>query len=194
MLADVRGCCGPRRRRSLRERWEDTVEPNLHPWLLVVALALWMIWRDRAPRSPRVPAQPWLPGVRCSLLAGSVRLARRVSRRPADRAPGCCCRCWPRSRCSTVFGWRVAARLAIPLAGCIYSGDPGLGRDPAAAAIDLACSRSRLLLRSRTFPRTSRTTRFEIPGRHFEDRRRLQRRAFLHRRARDRVAVRRSEP
>jgi hypothetical protein len=76
---------------SLMERWEDTVARTYTHGYVVVALALWMIWRDRA-RWGGGSARPFLPGL--ALLAAGV-LAWLI----AFRATRPRCRRWPRQRC-----------------------------------------------------------------------------------------------
>jgi exosortase A len=98
---------------ALMLRWEDTVSrAYTHGWL-VIAVALWMIWRSRAPLA-RVPAQPWYPAL-AALLAGSLAWLVAV-RAGLQIVHELLVPLLAAVAVLAVFGWRVAWRLKLPLA------------------------------------------------------------------------------
>jgi len=97
---------------SLMARWEDTVGRTYTHGYVVMALALWMIWRNRSWTT--VTAQSFVPAV-FVLVAGAVcwlvayRAGLQIVHQaalPALAATALLC----------VFGWRVLRALAFPLA------------------------------------------------------------------------------
>ena len=124
-----------------------------------------MIWRYRAPRR----ARPRSRG--CPAFAAAAR--GHASRGSSRVAPACrsshqrCCRCSPRSRCSTVFGWRCCARCDCRSPICISPSRSGTRS--CRCCNRSRCSRSGALLRARrVFPRSSATTASRFPAARFE--------------------------
>jgi exosortase A len=98
---------------SLLERWEDTVQRTYTHGYVVFALALWMIWRDRA-RWGAGSARPFLPGLAFAALGALAWLiAYRAGLQIVHQAA------LPALTAAVLlatFGWRMLKGLAFPLA------------------------------------------------------------------------------
>ena len=111
---------------SLMTNWEDTeVERTYTHGYVVLLLAFWLIWRDRASPGPRGALQPLLPGA-AVLAVGAVcwLVAYRAGLQIVHQAalPALAATRGAHGvRLAGAARARVSARLAV-------SGDPGLGR------------------------------------------------------------------
>ncbi len=98
---------------SLMQKWEDTVGRTYTHGYVVVALGLWMIWRDRA-RWAAGAAQPFLPAI-ALLVVGALcwmivyRAGLQIVHQAALPALAA-------SALLAMFGWRMLRGLAFPLA------------------------------------------------------------------------------
>jgi exosortase A len=144
---------------SLMESWEDTVGRTYTHGYLVVALALWMIWRERH-RLAAVPARPFLPAFGVAV-AGAVGwlIAFRAGFEILHQAalPALVA-----TAVLTAFGWRVLRVLAFPLAWLYLAIPVWDALLPVLNTISVFAVR--FLLRVADVPAYFVNNTFEIPG------------------------------
>jgi exosortase A len=148
---------------SLMERWEDTVARTYTHGYLVVALALWMIWRDRA-RWGGGSARPFLPGL--ALVAAGVLAWLIAFRAGLQIVHQAALPALAASVLLTVFGWRMLRGLAFPLTW-LYLAIPVW--DALLPVLNwISVMAVRLLLRVADIPAYFVNNKFEIPSGTFE--------------------------
>lgn len=143
---------------SLMAKWEDTVGRTYTHGYVVVALCLWMIWRDRA-RWAAGAAQPFLPAF-ALLAVGAVcwmivyRAGLQIVHQAALPALAACA-------LLAMFGWRMVRGLAFPLAWLYLAIPVWDAVLPLLNAISVGAVR--LLLRIADIPAHFVNNTFELP-------------------------------